>query len=59
MLMQTHIQNDTDMRLVRAAILNGTPLPARAVARLEARGVNVGELEARIKQQFFKSAGIF
>jgi hypothetical protein len=55
-MMQT--QYDRDAQLVRAAILNGVPLPAQSVARLEARGVNVGEMEARIRQQF-KTGGAF
>jgi len=37
-------------RIVRAAILNGTPVPPVAAAVLEARGVNVGELEQRLRQ---------
>jgi hypothetical protein len=37
-------------RIARAAILNGVPIPAVTVAQLQARGVNVGELEARLRQ---------
>jgi hypothetical protein len=37
-------------RIARAAVLNGVPIPAVTVALLEARGVNVGELEARLRQ---------
>jgi hypothetical protein len=37
-------------RIVRAAILNGVPIPPRAAAQLEARGINVGDLENRIIQ---------
>jgi hypothetical protein len=36
-------------RIVRAAILNSVPLPAVSVAILEARGVDVGELETRLR----------
>jgi hypothetical protein len=50
--MNVQLLHDNDMRLVRHAIINAVPLPPKAVARLEARGVNVGELEARIRQQF-------
>lgn len=37
-------------RIARAAILNGVSVPAHTAAVLEARGVNLGELEARILQ---------
>jgi hypothetical protein len=37
-------------RIARAAVLNGIPIPAKAAAQLEARGVNISELEARIRQ---------
>jgi hypothetical protein len=36
------------MRIFRAAILNGMTPPATTVAALEAQGIDVGELEARI-----------
>lgn len=35
-------------RIARAAILNGVPIPAIVAAQLQARGVNVGELEQRL-----------
>lgn len=37
-------------RIARAAILNGVPIPERAIAELEARGINVGDLETRLRQ---------
>lgn len=37
-------------RIVRAAILNGLPIPAWSAAVLEAAGINVGELEQRLRQ---------
>lgn len=37
-------------RVFRAAILNGVTPPATVVAQLEARGINVGELEQRLRQ---------
>jgi hypothetical protein len=36
-------------RIARAAVWNGLPIPAEAAAQLEARGINVGELEQRIR----------
>jgi hypothetical protein len=39
------------MRIVRAAVLNGVEPPPKYVAILEARGVNVGELTNRLRQQ--------
>lgn len=36
-------------RIFRSAVLNGVTPPAGTVAILEARGVNVGELEQRIR----------
>jgi hypothetical protein len=49
--MQMQVKHTAPERLIRAAILNGAPLPAVAVAQLEARGVNVGDLENRLRQQ--------
>lgn len=44
-------QNFLDhQRIARAAVLNGVDIPARTAAVLEARGVNVGELERRLRQ---------
>jgi hypothetical protein len=45
-------QHDTDERLIRAAVINDVPLPPKSVARLEARGIDVWEMENRIRQQF-------
>jgi hypothetical protein len=36
-------------RIARAAVWNGVAIPAVAAAQLEARGINVGELEQRIR----------
>jgi hypothetical protein len=38
------------LRIVRHAILNGVPIPAVQAAQLEARGINVGDLENRLRQ---------
>lgn len=50
--MQTsHSPNGQDpMRIARAAILNGIAVPPIAAAQLEARGVDVGALEIRLRQ---------
>lgn len=54
--MQTQPQHQSPQRLFRAAILNGVAPPADVIAQLEAVGINVGELEARLRQSFaFKS----
>ena len=37
-------------RIARAAVLNAVPIPPQTAAVLEARGINVGELEARLLQ---------
>lgn len=37
-------------RLARHAVLNGLPIPPRITAQLEARGINVGDLEVRLRQ---------
>jgi hypothetical protein len=50
--MEVQDKHDSPWRIVRAAILNGVAIPATAIAQLEARGVDVGELENRIRQQF-------
>jgi hypothetical protein len=49
--MQVQDKHMNPERLFRSAILNGVQPSAVVVARLEARGVNVGELEARLRQQ--------
>jgi hypothetical protein len=38
------------IRIARAAILNGVPIPAATSAILEARGIDVGALEYRLRQ---------
>lgn len=48
--MDHQVQHTDPHRIFRAAVLNGVQPPATAVATLEARGVNVGELEQRIRQ---------
>jgi hypothetical protein len=40
------------LRLFRAAIFNGVRPPAAVVSFLETRGVNIGELEARLVRAF-------
>lgn len=48
--MQTLLSRETDpLRIARAAILNGVAVPAQAAAQLEARGVDVGALEYRLR----------
>lgn len=37
-------------RIARAAVLNGVPIPLTVVAQLEARGIDVGKLEYRLRQ---------
>lgn len=41
-------QTINPQRVARAAIFNGIPIPATVAAQLEARGINVGELEQRL-----------
>lgn len=48
--MQTSPLPNSPERLARAAILNGQPVPPTVTAQLEARGVNVGELERRLRE---------
>lgn len=49
--MQTsHLLKGDPSRMFRAAILNGVAPPPIVVAQLEARGINVGELETRIRE---------
>lgn len=47
--MQTSRSPDPS-RIVRHAILNGLPVPAKEAAVLEARGINVSEVEYRLRQ---------
>lgn len=42
--------NDNPWRAAREAVLNGQPIPASTSAALEARGVDVGALEQRLKE---------
>lgn len=49
--MENQVIHTDPFRLVRAAVLNGVEPPATAVAALEARGVDVGELTNRLRQQ--------
>lgn len=49
--MEYQRQHSSPERLFRAAILNGVQPTATNIAQLEARGVNVAELEARLRQQ--------
>lgn len=37
-------------RIARQAVLNGQPIPVTVAAVLEARGVNVSELERRLRE---------
>lgn len=37
-------------KVFRACVLNAVPIPAQTLAVLEARGVDVGELETRIRE---------
>jgi hypothetical protein len=46
------IKNDEDLRAIRGAVLNGTPIPAQSLARLEALGTDVGALVERIRNAF-------
>lgn len=46
----THANPNAAQRAIRFAVLNGVPSCPRAVAVLEARGIDVGELEQRIRQ---------
>jgi hypothetical protein len=50
--MTMQVKYEVPERIFRAAILNGVTPPATVVAQLEARGINVGDLENRIRQQF-------
>jgi hypothetical protein len=41
------------MRVFRAAVLNGVDPPASTVALLEARGIDVGELERKLRDNWY------
>lgn len=45
-----NLRSPDPLRIARAAVLNGLPIPATTAAQLEARGVNVGDLEQRLRQ---------
>jgi hypothetical protein len=43
-------------RIARASVLNGVPIPQHVCDQLTAQGVNVGELETRLRDSVsFKS----
>jgi hypothetical protein len=44
------MQHLDPQRIARASVLNGVAIPSQTVAQLEARGINVGELEQRLRQ---------
>jgi hypothetical protein len=48
--MEYQATHSSPNRIFRAAILNGVTPPADVVAKLEAMGINTGELEARLRQ---------
>lgn len=50
-------QHASPQRIFRAAVLNGTPVPEKVRAVLEAMGINTGELETRLRQQLEPTAG--
>lgn len=45
-----NLRSPDPLRIARAAVLNGLPIPPATAAQLEARGVNVGDLERRLRQ---------
>lgn len=45
-----NLRSPDPQRVARAAVLNGVPIPPSVVAQLEARGINVGDLENRLRQ---------
>lgn len=51
MCMQCQCDHMSPQRLFRHAILNGSPVPETARARLEAIGIDTYELENRLRQQ--------
>jgi hypothetical protein len=54
-MLPSHLLKSSLLRIFRAAIMNGiTPSPV-VVAQLEARGMNVGELETRLRQCPFEN----
>lgn len=46
----SHSSTRDPQRIARAAVMNGVAIPAVTAAQLEARGINVGDLENRIRQ---------
>ena len=49
--MEYHRTQSSPYRIFRAAILNGITPPAETVAQLEAIGIDIAELENRLRQQ--------
>lgn len=50
-MLSSHSPSTVDhSRIARAAVLNGVSIPETTKAILEARGIDVGELEQRIRQ---------
>lgn len=47
-MQSSHSPNVSHERIARAAVLNGVSIPPQTVAVLQARGVDVGELETRL-----------
>lgn len=48
-MLNIHSPSVNHARVIRHAVLNNLPIPERSRATLEARGVDVGELEHRIR----------
>lgn len=42
----------TPLHTARAAVAHGLPIPVSVALLLEAQGVNVGELEEKLKHEF-------
>lgn len=49
--MEYQVKHSDPMRVFRAAVLNGVTVPMVTRETLEARGINTGELETRLRQQ--------
>lgn len=49
-MLSSHSPSLSHERLARHAIINGVPIPPKTAAVLEARGVNISELEYRVRQ---------
>jgi hypothetical protein len=50
--MSFRAQTTDPHRVFRAAIMNGVEPPMEVIATLEARGVNIGDLERRVRESF-------